>query len=191
MRLLDEPYTRTPSYGIRRMTAWLDSRGRPSIRSRWRGYPHNAIETIYPKPAGPPHPNVCASTLTCCGVCGMTRVNQVWSTAITAIRLPAGLCMSGRGHGLVLPLWAVMGGLDYDGCRLLSLRRWSRHSGSPRRPSLTVIKGYAVRGAPTSPASSSSQVEDNDMDGRGRALDHVLCRRIWQTIKIRRCLCEG
>ena len=27
MRLLDEPYTATPFYGIRRMTAWLRSRG--------------------------------------------------------------------------------------------------------------------------------------------------------------------
>jgi putative transposase len=27
MRLLDEQYTRTPFYGVRRMTAWLQSQG--------------------------------------------------------------------------------------------------------------------------------------------------------------------
>ena len=27
MRLLDEQYTRTPLYGVRRMTAWLQSQG--------------------------------------------------------------------------------------------------------------------------------------------------------------------
>ena len=51
MRLLDEQYTRTPFYGVRKMTKWLRDQGwhinpkRVRRLMRWMG-----LETIYPKP---------------------------------------------------------------------------------------------------------------------------------------------
>ena len=37
MRLLDEQYTQTPFYGVRRMTAWLRSKGYLTNPKRVRG----------------------------------------------------------------------------------------------------------------------------------------------------------
>jgi putative transposase len=51
MRLLDEQYTETPYYGIRRMTAWLRSEGYNVNHKRVaRLLRKMGIEAIYPKP---------------------------------------------------------------------------------------------------------------------------------------------
>jgi putative transposase len=51
MRLLDEQYTRTPYYGIRRMTVWLQSLGQEVNHKRVaRLLRQMGLETIYPKP---------------------------------------------------------------------------------------------------------------------------------------------
>lgn len=58
MRLLDEQYTETPYYGIRRMTAWLRSEGYNVNHKRVaRLLRKMGIEAIYPKPRTTvPHP---------------------------------------------------------------------------------------------------------------------------------------
>jgi len=51
MRLLDEQYTRTPCYGTRKMTAWLNQQGYPVNRKRvTRLLRLMGLEAIYPKP---------------------------------------------------------------------------------------------------------------------------------------------
>jgi putative transposase len=60
MRLLDEQYTRTPYYGIRRMTAWLQACGHSVNHKRVaRLMGRMGLEAIYPKPrlslGGPEH----------------------------------------------------------------------------------------------------------------------------------------
>jgi putative transposase len=51
MRLLDEQYTRTPFYGVRRMTAWLQQQGYAVNEKRVRRLLRNmGILAIYPKP---------------------------------------------------------------------------------------------------------------------------------------------
>ena len=50
MRLLDEPYTATPFYGVRRMTAWLRSRGhRVNPKHVRRLLRAMGLAAIYPK----------------------------------------------------------------------------------------------------------------------------------------------
>jgi putative transposase len=99
MRFLDAPYTNTPYYGVRRMTAWLRSQGYAVNHKRVARLRHTmGLETIYPKPrlrAPPPAHRVSPYLLR--GV-PITRVNQVWSTDITYMRL----------HGGCLSLVAVM-----------------------------------------------------------------------------------
>ena len=58
MRLLDQQYTDTPYYGIRRMTAWLRSQGYAVNHKRVARLLHTmGLETIYPKPRlSQPHP---------------------------------------------------------------------------------------------------------------------------------------
>ena len=51
MRLLDEQYTRTPFYGVRRMTAWLEQQGHPvNVKRVRRLMRAMGLEAIYPKP---------------------------------------------------------------------------------------------------------------------------------------------
>ena len=60
LRLLDEQYTRTPYYGVRRMTAWLRREGWGVNPKRVRRLLRQmGLEAIYPKPrlsqSGPGH----------------------------------------------------------------------------------------------------------------------------------------
>jgi putative transposase len=51
MRRLDEPYTRCPFYGVRRMTAWLAQQGQTVNEKRVRRLLRNmGILAIYPPP---------------------------------------------------------------------------------------------------------------------------------------------
>ena len=91
MRLLDEQYTRTPFYGSRKMTEWLATVGRMVNRKRVsRLMELLGIEAVYPKPKlsqpGAGHriyPYLLRGT-------PVERVNQVWSTDITYIRMAQG-----------------------------------------------------------------------------------------------------
>ena len=91
MRLLDEKYTDDPYYGIRRMTAWLRSEGYHVNHKRVaRLLRKMGLEAIYPKPrTSMPHPDHRIYPYLLRGV-PVTRVNQVWSTDITYIRLHSG-----------------------------------------------------------------------------------------------------
>ena len=94
MRLLDEQYTRTPFYGSRRMTEWLATEGYEVNRKRVsRLMAVMGIEAVYPKPKlsqpgeGPQDLSVPAERAST-----VERVNQVWSTDITYIRMAQGSC---------------------------------------------------------------------------------------------------
>ncbi|MGH8526378.1 MAG: IS3 family transposase [Gammaproteobacteria bacterium] len=91
MRLIDEQYTRAPFYGSRRMTAWLRAQGYDVNRKRVsRLMQLMGIEAVYPKPnlsrAAEGH-RIYPYLLK--GV-QIERVNQVWSTDITYIRMAHG-----------------------------------------------------------------------------------------------------
>lgn len=91
MRLLDEQYTRTPFYGSRRMCRWLHRQGHVVNRKRVvRLMQKLGLEAIYPQPsASHPAPGHHLYPYLLRGVV-VERVNQVWSTDITYIRLRGG-----------------------------------------------------------------------------------------------------
>ncbi len=90
-RLPDEQFTRTPFYGIRRMTAWLATQGHQANHKRVRRLLRlMGLEAIYQKPRlsqpGAGHqiyPYLLRGLK-------IERNNQVWSTDITYIRLRGG-----------------------------------------------------------------------------------------------------
>jgi putative transposase len=91
MRLLDEQYTRTPFYGIKKMTAWLGTQGQEVNHKRVaRLLRQMGLMAVYPKPrlSQPGEPIVRYPYL----LRGLPidRNNQVWSTDITYIRLRGG-----------------------------------------------------------------------------------------------------
>lgn len=91
MRMLDEQYTRTPFYGSRRMVEWLATRGFEVNRKRVRRLMEvMGIEAVYPKPklsvpgdGRKIYPYLLRDV-------EVTRLNQVWSTDITYIRMARG-----------------------------------------------------------------------------------------------------
>ena len=182
MRLLDQQYTDTPYYGIRRMTAWLQSQGYAVNHKRVaRLLRTMGLEAIYPKPRGSePHPAHRVYPYLLRGI-PITRVNQVWSTDITYIRLQGGF----------LYLVAVM---DWFSRYVLS---WA--------VSITMDVGFCLEALEQAlevarpeifNTDQGAQFTSNDftgrlaaagilisMDGRGRALDNVFVERLWRTVK--------
>jgi putative transposase len=182
MRLLDQQYTDTPYYGIRRMTAWLRSQGYAVNHKRVARLLHTmGLETIYPKPRlSQPHPAHRVYPYLLRGV-PITRVNQVWSTDITYIRL----------HGGFIYLVAVM---DWFSRYVLS---WAVSITMDGRFCLEALdQALEVARPDIFNTDQGAQFTSHDfterlaaagilisMDGRGRALDNVFVERLWRTVK--------
>jgi len=182
MHLLDQQYTDTPYYGVRRMTAWLRSQGYVVNHKRVaRLLRTMGLETIYPKPRlSTPHPTHRVYPYLLRGV-PITRVNQVWSTDITYIRL----------HGGFIYLVAMM---DWVSRYVLS---WG--------VSITMDVGFCLEALDQALERAQPEIFNSDqgaqftsldftgrlaaagiqisMDGRGRALDNVFVERLWRTVK--------
>ena len=182
LRLLDEQYTRTPFYGVRRMTAVLREQGHPVNPKRVRRLLRTlGLEALYPRPrtsAAAPGHRIYPYLLR--GV-AVERVNQVWSTDITYIRLRGGFVY----------LVAV---LDWFSRYVLS---WELSNTLEAGFCLEALEAALARGQPevfntdqgaqfTSPAFTGRLAAAGvriSMDGRGRALDNVFVERLWRTVK--------
>ena len=91
MRMIDEQYTRTPFYGVRRITDWLRKQGYGVNPKRVRRLMRQmGLEAIYPKPRlsdpGPGH-RIYAYRLRGLNI---VRPNQVWATDISVLRQRSG-----------------------------------------------------------------------------------------------------
>jgi putative transposase len=182
MRLLDEQYTRTPFYGSRRMTAWLREQGYTVNRKRLaRLMQLMGIEAIYPKPKlsqpGEGHkiyPYLLRDV-------EVNRVNQVWSTDITYIRMAHGfvyLVAVMDWYSRFVLSWALSVSMEVPFCIEAVERalRWGRPEifNSDQGSQFTSEKFTGVlegRGVAVS------------MDGRGRCLDNIFIERLWRSLK--------
>jgi putative transposase len=182
MRLLDEQYTRTPFYGIRRMTAWLRTQGYIVNHKRvQRLLRLMGLEAIYQKPRlSRPAPGHHIYPYLLRGV-KMARVNQVWSADITYIRLRHGfiyLVAIIDWFSRYVLAWEVSVTLESDFCRS-ALERALRRG----RPEIfNSDQGVQF----TSTAFTERLLTEGipiSMDGRGRALDNIFVERLWRTVK--------
>jgi putative transposase len=182
MRLLDEQYTATPFYGIRRMTAWLRSRGYAVNHKRvGRLLRQMGLEAIYPKPRlSQPAANHVIYPYLLRGIT-VNRVNQVWSADITYIRLASGfvyLVAVIDWFSRYVLSWAVSITMDVTFC-LEALAQALRQS----QPEIFNTDQGAQF---TSPAFTERLKHSGiriSMDGRGRALDNVFVERLWRSVK--------
>ena len=182
MRLLDQQYTDTPYYGIRRMTAWLRSQGYAVNHKRVARLLHTmGLETIYPKPRlSQPHPAHRVYPYLLRGV-PITRVNQVWSTDITYIRLHGGfiyLVAVMDWFSRYVLSWAVSITMDVGFC-LEALEQALRVA----RPDIfNTDQGAQFTSHDFTGRLAAAGIQIS-MDGRGRALDNVFIERLWRTVK--------
>ena len=182
MRVIDEQYTRTPFYGRRRMAVVLRTLGYAVGSNRVaRLMAQLGLAAIYPKRRlSAPAPGHRIYPYLLRGVT-IDRVDQVWSTDITYIRLR---------HGFAY-LTAV---LDWYSRYVLA---WELAT--------TLDNGFCVRALARALAQGDPEIFNTDqgaqftseaftgplrragiqisMDGRGRALDNVFTERLWRSVK--------
>jgi putative transposase len=182
MRLLDEQYTRTPFYGIKKMTAWLGTQGQEVNHKRVaRLLRQMGLMAVYPKPrlSQPGEPIVRYPYLL--RGLNIDRTNQVWSTDITYIRL--------------------RGGFLY----LVAIIDWFSRYVLAWQTSITLETAFCLEALDQAFQNAQPEIFNNDQgsqftstefvnrlkaadvriswDGRGRALDNIFVERLWRSVK--------
>jgi putative transposase len=183
MRLIDEPYLRTPYYGTRRMVEWFRRQGRIVNRKRvQRLMQLMGIEAIYPKPnTSKKHPENKIYPYLLRGL-KVDRVNQVWCTDITYIPMAKGflyLVVIMDWVSRCVLSWRLSNTMDADFCIEAleeALARYGRpeifNSDQGSQFTSTEFTGVLLRhGVAIS------------MDGRGRFLDNIFIERLWRSLK--------
>ena len=182
MDLIDEQHTKTPFYGSRRLTAFLEQKGHMVNRKRvQRLMKKMRIEAIYPKPKltrrnkeHKVYPYLLKNVK-------IEKPDHVWSTDITYIRI-------GRGFAY---LTAVM---DWFSRYVLS---WQLSNSLENTFCLEALEEALYQSQPeifnTDQGSQYTSVNflkpliDRNikisMDSKGRALDNIFVERLWRTIK--------
>jgi putative transposase len=182
MRLLDEQYTRTPFYGTRRMTAWLHTQGYPVNRKRVsRLLRTMGLEAIYPKPRLSQPGQVQQRYPYLLRDVAIERVDQVWSTDITYIRLARGfiyLVAIIDWFSRYVLAWEVSVTLDTSFC-LEALDR-ALCQASPEI--FNSDQGVQFTSAEFTKRLEAASIRIS-WDGRGRALDNIFVERLWRSVK--------
>jgi HTH-like domain len=140
MRLLDEQYTRTPFYGIRRMTAWLQQQGHTVNHKRVaRLVRLMGLEAIYPKPrlSQPGRVSQCYPYLL--RNLPIVRPNQVWSSDITYVRMRRGFL-----YLVAILVTCSPGNSPILWIRLSASRHWTAPYVRDSRTSSIVTKAHSL-----------------------------------------------
>jgi putative transposase len=182
MSLIDRQYLRTPFYGSRRITAWLQSQGHAVNRKRvQRLMQRMGLEVIYQRPrTSRPAPGHRIYPYLLRGLC-IERVHQVWAADITYIPMAQGF----------LYLVAVM---DWVSRYVLAWRLSNLLEASFCIEALEEALG---KGRPEIfNTDQGSQFTDDgftsllrahgvaiSMDGRGRFADNIFVERLWRSLK--------
>jgi len=190
MRLLDKQYTDCPFYGSRRMTAWLVQQGQAVNRKRvQRLLRIMGLEAIYPKPrlsvAGRGH-RIYPYLLR--GV-RIERPDQVWSTDITYVPLPAGFMYLAAiidWYSRYVLAWRLSNTLDGLFCQEMLDEALS--GGRPEV--FNTDQGVQFTAEAFTSRLQSAGVAVS-MDGRGRCLDNVFVERLWRTVKYENIYLQG
>jgi putative transposase len=182
MKMIDQQYTRTPFYGSRRMTAWLQSQGYGVNRKRVaRLMRVMGIEAVYAKPKlsqpGEGH-KIYPYLLKRLKI---ERCNQVWCTDITYIPMAQGflylVAVMDWFSRFVLS-WALSLTMELEFC-LEAL--WS----ALRRGRPEIFN--SDQGSQFTSARFLAELERRNiaisMDGRGRCLDNIFIERLWRSLK--------
>ena len=182
MKLIDQQFTATPFYGIRRMTAWLKSQGERVNHKRVARLMRTlGLETLYPKPKlSQPHDTFRHYPYLLNGVM-IEGPNQVWSTDITYIRMPHGflyLVAVMDWFSRYVLSWQLSNTLDVYFC-LVALEQ-ALEQGRPQ-----IFN--SDQGSQFTSIAFTSRLEQQGIqisqDGRGRAFDNIFVERLWRSVK--------
>jgi len=182
MKRIDREYTRHPFYGVRRITAWLRSKGQAINPKRVRRLMRTmGLETLYrrkrlsvPEKAHKKYPYLLRKLT-------IDRPNQVWCADITYLQMRGGflyLAAVMDWHSRYVLSWTLSDRLEGNFCveaLEMALRRG--------RPEIfNTDQGSQFTSAAFTGVLSKREIAIS-MDGRGRCFDNILIERLWRTVK--------
>ena len=182
MRLIDEQFTRTPFYGVPRMTAWLEREGHGVNHKRVRRLMRAmGLAAIYPKPRLSIPNTEHRKYPYLLGSMTIDQPDQVWCTDITYIRMRKGF----------MYLAAVM---DWASRYVLS---WKLSNTLEADFCLECLEEALALGIPgifnsdqgvqfTCKIFTERLLKDGiriSMDGKGRVFDNIFVERLWRSVK--------
>ena len=183
MRLLDEQYFKTPFYGVRRLTVWLQSLGYKVNRKRTaRLMKLIGWHTIYRKPntskpctAHKIYPYLLRGLKT-------VRKNQVWAMDITYVPMQKGfmyLCAVVDIHTRYVLNWSVSNTMSAEWCKEVIEQAVEQH-GKPEI--VNTDQGSQFSSEVFTQYLIGSEIKIS-MDGKGRAIDNIFIERLWKSVK--------
>lgn len=184
MRLLDEKYMKTPFYGVMRMTEWLRKVKKRVVNPKRirRLLRTMGLMALYPKRnLSKPAPGHKIYPYLLRGL-AILRVNQVWSTDITYIRLAQGfvyLVAIIDWHSRFVLSWGLSVTLESGFC-LDALDQAIRRHGKPEI--FNTDQGAQFTSTDFTDRLKAEGIRIS-MDGRGRALDNIFVERLWRSVK--------
>jgi putative transposase len=182
MNLMDEQFTKTPYYGVPKMTAWLRRMGHPVNPKRIRRLMRiMGLEAIYPKrnlsKACPEHrkyPYLLRGIEIC-------NPDQVWCSDITYIRLHGGfvyLVAIMDWFSRYVLAWELSISLDTVFC-VQTLERALQRA----KPEIfNMDQGVQFTSTDFISLLENANIRIS-MDGRGRVYDNIFVERLWRTVK--------
>jgi len=183
MRIIDEIYTEHPYFGARRMSKHLAPHGITIGRKAvGRYYRIMAIEAIYPKmnlskrnQAHKIYPYLLKGV-------DIIKVNQVWSTDITYIRMSQGfvyLVAVIDWYSRYILSWRISITLESDFC-VEALEEAIEQYGLPEIFNTDQGSQFTSKNFTEVLLNHNIKIS---MDGKGRALDNVFIERFWRSLK--------
>ena len=182
-RLIDEEYTHHPFYGSRKMVVYLSRCGHRVNRKRAQRLMRSmCLAGMAPGPnTSWAHPQHKVYPYLLRGV-PVVRVNQVWSTDITYIRMASGfayLVAIIDWYSRRILSWRISNTMEAVFC-VDCLEDAMREHGNPEvfnSDQGTQFTSEAFTGVLKREGVTIS------MDGRGRAFDNIFVERLWRTVK--------
>jgi len=183
MRLIDEQYLKTPSWGSRSMRNFLKRRGFKVNRKRVQRLMRiMGLEAIYPKPkTSRPHPGHKVYPYLLRNL-KIDRPNQVWAADITYIPMARGfmyLAVVMDWHSRKVLSWRLSNTLEADFCTEALEEALLRHG----RPEIFNTDQGAQFTSQAFTGLLKSYGIHISMDGRGRVQDNIFIERLWWSIK--------
>jgi len=182
MRLIDEQYTKTPFYGVPRMTVWLNRNGYHVNHKRvGRLMRLMGLQAVYPgrktsisSKEHKIYPYLLRDLQ-------INRPDQVWCTDITYIRMYRGfiyLVAIMDWFSRYILAWEVSITMETDFC-LKALNR-AMHFSIPEI--FNSDQGSQFTSSDFTGCLEGAGVRIS-MDGRGRVFDNIFIERLWRTVK--------
>ena len=183
MRLIDEQYLKTPTYGSRSMARHFRRQGRKVNRKRIQRLMRlMGIEAVYPKPnTSRPHPQHRIYPYLLRGL-SIDHPNQVWAADITYVPMARGfmyLVAVMDWHSRKILSWRVSNTLDSDFCNQALQEALERYG----KPEIFNTD----QGAQFTSNGFTQILKDHEiaisMDGRCRCQDNIFVERLLWAVK--------